>query len=323
MSRTEDLLDKAVLLGLLVDQYSEQYYDESLALYNLMVRRVSRILRSEYGRDISVSERRRIIRELDEEVDSYRDSLRELARDQLTESSNVVYDRQQELVVEVDPDLNLNDKPDVTRGLFSKYHAIEDGRIVQLDAMYTAHIRLLREQLQDVVTRLSTIVEDEPVAEGHFISVVDRNQNNLNAVSLTSVALAASLAKQAFYSRNKKLFRGYQWVSVLDSRTTAYCQERHMKVWYYDDPENSTLPAEEHPPGHFRCRSQTTPIFKGDEPLDSPTFEEWFERQDEATKRQVLGARRYELYRSGDLDITDVNNARGERRTLQQLRDNE
>lgn len=320
MSRTEDLLDKAVLLGLLVDQYSEQYYDESLFLYRSMVRRISRILRPEYGRTPSLSEKRRIISELTEEVDNYQDSLRELARDQIVQSADAVYDRQSQMVLEVDDTINLRDRPDLSRGMFSKFHAIEDGRVVQLDAMYATHIDLLRKNLQDVVNRLGAIAEERSVAEGYFTSTVEKNQRNLNAVSLTSIALAASLAKQAFYSRNKQAFDGYQWVSILDSRTTAYCQARHLKVWYYNDPENSTLPAEEHPPGHFRCRSQTTPLFKGDSPVDSPTFEEWFERQPPNTKREILGPRRYQLYQQGDIDISDVNTVRGERRTLQELR---
>lgn len=320
MSRTEELLDKAVLLGLLIDQYSEQYYDESLALYQFMVQRVARILGPEYGRTPSISEKRRIIAELTKEVDSYRDSLRELAEDQIVQSAEAVYDRQAQTVIEIDADTPLAERPDLRRGMFTKFHPVEDGRVIQLDAMYATHIDLLRRNLQDVVNRLGAIAEEKSVAEGYFLSTVDKNQKNLNAVSLTSIALAASLAKQAFYNRNKRAFSGYQWVSVLDSRTTAYCQARHLKVWYYDDPERSTLAAEEHPPGHFRCRSQTTPIFRGEEPVDSPTFEEWFERQSDVTKLEILGPRRYDLYRRSVITITDVNTVRGQRRTLQQLR---
>lgn len=320
MSRTEDLLDKAVLLGLLADQYSEQFYTEALILYRLMVRRVGRILRPEYGRSLTMAEKRVIITDLDEEIDRYRDSLRSLAQDQLREASDAVYDAQQTFTAEVDSDLAFSDRPNLSRGLFSRYHPIEDGRVIQLDAMYVTHIDVLRRSLQDVVNRLGTIVEERSVAEGYFLSATERNQHNLNSVSLTSVALAASLAKQAFYTRNQRLFSGYQWVSILDSRTSAYCQERHLKVWYYDDPERSTLASEEHPPGHFRCRSQTTPIFRNDVPVQSPTFVEWFERQSDATKRDILGKHRYDMYRSGMITIDDVNTVRGNRRTLAELR---
>ena len=321
MSRTDELLDKAVLLGLLVDQYSEQYFDEALAAYRLMVRRVARILRPEFGSTPTLSRRKQLMSELNEEIALYEENLRSYAEDQLVETGEAVYDRQQNLVSEVDDSAEFRDPPNLQRGLFTKYHATENGRVIQLDAMYASHIDLLRRQLNDVVNRLGTIVEEESVAEGYLTSTVEKNQKVLNAVSLTSVALVASLAKQAFYNRNKRLFQGYQWVSVLDSRTTAYCQERHMKVWYYDDPENSTLASEEHPPGHFRCRSQTVPIFKGDAAVNSPTFAEWFERQTSATKLEVLGPRRYELYRKGVIDISDVNTVRGQRRTIQQLRD--
>lgn len=319
-TKTEELLEKSIGVYLAVDQYANQYYDDALRLYQKMVKRVARILKPEYGAKLTLRQKAEIKSEIADEIYDYKLALRALSQEELTKAVDVFYSQEEQLLHSVDDSLQFVDKPALTRGLFSSYHAIEKGKTIQIDAMYNSHIDLLTKDVEEVVNRLGTIVESKSVAQGYFVSATNKNQNILNSVSLTSILLASSLMRRLFYNRNKRLFDGYQWVSILDNKTTDYCQFRHLKVWYYDDEKASTLPSEEHPPGHFRCRSRTIPILKGESPIQSPTFEEWFERQDANLQREILGAQRYQMYTEGTLDITDLNNVQGNRRTLEELR---
>jgi hypothetical protein len=319
-TKTEELLDKSIALYIAVDQYADNYYDEVVALYRRTIKRISRILKPEYGTKLSVKQKSAIKTEIADELVDYRKVLENKAQKEIRDAVDVFYEQEEKLLGEVVSDISLAERPDLARGLFSVYHAIDKGKVIQLDAMYASHISLLTADVEDAVNRLGAVVEDKDVAQGYFTAATNRNQNILNAVAVTSILLASSRMRQLFYSRNKRLFDGYQWVSILDNKTTDYCQFRHLKVWYYNDRKASTLPAEEHPPGHFRCRSRTVPILKGESPVQSPTFEEWFENQDTALQKQVLGPSRYEMYLSGTLDIGDLNNIRGERRTLDELR---
>jgi hypothetical protein len=320
MSKTDELLDKAILIALLQDQFSDNYYDKALILLQKLTRRVSRILSPEYGRNLSLREKRAIKNEITEEVQQYSEQLRLLAEEQLAEAAEVFYEQEKKIIEDTLAGTETKDPPDLRRGLFSTYHPIDKGKVVQLDLMYRTHTELVLQSFLGVLDRLSTVVEDRPVARGYFTSAANQNQNILNAIAITSIMLVASFARQSYYRRNKSLFDGYQWISVLDERTTDYCQHRHLQVWFYNQPERSTLAMEEHPPGHFRCRSITVPIFRGEDPVESPTFEEWFENQPSDVQREVLGPHRYDMYSSGAISISDINDARGRRRTLRELK---
>lgn len=73
---------------------------------------------------------------------------------------------------------------------------------------------------------------------------------------------------------SSKLFDNYQWVSVLDERTSEICISRNGRIYSY-----ATGPR---PPAHPNCRSTIVPI--ADDPTDMPTFKEWFLDQAEDVK---------------------------------------
>jgi SPP1 gp7 family putative phage head morphogenesis protein len=320
MSLTEEYVEKSIRQDILIDQYKDTFYDDLRVYYNRLTKRVGRILLPYYGSRLTIKEKAEVKSEITDEINTYKSNLENYARKELFELADVVYEKEGKLVEEVNPDIELNQKPNLERGLLTKLHAIDRGSVVSVDAMFSTLIETYRDDIQGVVDRLGTIVEEQSVAKGYFTGATTQNQSHLNSVSLTSVALVASLVKRAFFNANKRSIPGYQWISVLDGKTTDYCQFRHMKVWYFDDPSRSTLPAEEYPPGHFRCRSGTAPIFRGEQPMEDPNFVEWFERQPASVQLEVLGARRFEMYKAGDLDISDVNNTRGQRRTLEELK---
>lgn len=82
---------------------------------------------------------------------------------------------------------------------------------------------------------------------------ITRNQSlGLARTAMTSVY---SQADQQVYQANRKILKGWQYVAVLDSRTTPLCAHRDGKVYPVDDTEHL-------PPAHWFCRSTTSPVVK-------------------------------------------------------------
>ena len=151
---------------------------------------------------------------------------------------------------------------------------------------------------------------------------------------------------------------GYQWVSVLDNRTTIGCIQLNDQKFYYNRSGYKPLP-----PRHFSCRSTTIPIYKDNpEGEDIETMAEWIEEQEtkqiwkldeDGTKlygwecdglknvkylpksekppkgcspalggefRMALGETRYKLYKDGKLKIQRFTDLNGDELTLEELK---
>ena len=102
------------------------------------------------------------------------------------------------------------------------------------------------------------------IAKGHDEVTIAKAINN-SAFKLTrqqSIGLARtamtsvySQADHEVYAANEKALLGYQYVAVLDSRTTPLCASRDGKIYPIGDRAHL-------PPAHWFCRSTTTPVVK-------------------------------------------------------------
>lgn len=82
---------------------------------------------------------------------------------------------------------------------------------------------------------------------------ITRNQSfGLARTAMTSVYAQAD---HEVYESNKALLRGYEYVAVLDSRTTPVCASRDGKIFPIGDRKHL-------PPAHWHCRSTTIPVVK-------------------------------------------------------------
>ncbi len=143
-------------------------------------------------------------------------------------------------------------------------------------------------------------------------------------------------ARNNFLKANQSYFDGYEWVSVLDSRTSLICASRDGKVYpITDDPEKSPKP-----PAHFSCRSTITPRLKpqyeksdkeskrrpatgasGEKKVNSKTtYESWLKRQPKEFQDDVLGPSRGRLFRNGGLTLSKFVDQQGKTLTLDELR---
>ncbi len=161
------------------------------------------------------------------------------------------------------------------------------------------------------------------------ISYSSKNKNNIKSVTATAIAGVMGITDNLLYSVNDHIFKGYQWISVLDDKTSDICLNLSDKYWVYDAPGASTLPYEITPPAHIRCRSATSPIFRTGEELGitdfnnaistDNTYANWFSKQPASTKLAILGTVRYNMYKNGDTDISSYYQNDGRKLTLQEL----
>lgn len=138
------------------------------------------------------------------------------------------------------------------------------------------------------------------------------SKREADAMVRTAIAHVNASAQMAVYRANADILDGYQWVSVLDSRTSGQCRALDGRVFKLD---NGPLP-----PIHVNCRSTTIPVVKGMKrtgvrPASGPhgdhnvrastTYYEWLKRQPKYFQIDALGPTRAELFRNGGLDADE------------------
>jgi len=164
------------------------------------------------------------------------------------------------------------------------------------------------------------------------------------ALVVTAVTSVQTQVDHAIYSSNAKALQGWQYVAVLDARTTPLCAHRDGTIY----PINDTAHL---PPAHFNCRSTTIPVFKswddianleaisqvrrrniqnlskkqiafydGQTPLRE-TYNDWLTRQPTDVQLRHLGDyQKVELFRTGQLPLSKFTNPEGNTIGIRDLR---
>ena len=201
--------------------------------------------------------------------------------------------------------------------------------------------------------RIDAIIR-KGIAENKTIDqiAVDIRKGNVHSISrsqskalvVTAITSVTAQTDQAVYEANKKAIFGWQYVAVLDSRTTPLCAHRDGKIYPPDDRVHL-------PPAHFHCRSTTIPVFKKWEDIaklegvaqvrrdniknltkkqinyyDGQTpsrenYNDWLSRQSNEVKLRHLGDyQKVELFNSGQLTLDRFTNAEGNSVGIRELR---
>jgi len=204
------------------------------------------------------------------------------------------------------------------RNLVNRYRQNKTAQIVQnlRDAV------TLREPNGQIVGRLDQMGSLQKKHAGTLIRTAS------NYVSVTT--------RDLMLKNNIGLFDGYEWVAVLDSRTSIICASRDGIVYpLTDDPVKSPKP-----PAHFSCRSTITPKVKAEfedrvkkptprtavgpkgttKVRQTTTYESWLKRQPASFQDEVLGKTRGALFRRGGLPISKFVDRAGATLTLDELR---
>jgi hypothetical protein len=160
----------------------------------------------------------------------------------------------------------------------------------------------------------------------------------------TSITSIRSQADREVYKTNEKALQGWQYVAVLDARTTPLCAHRDGEIYPISDTRHL-------PPAHWHCRSTTVPVFKswediskienvaqvrrqnianltkeqiafydGQTPLKE-TYNDWLYRQPKDVQLRHLGDyQKLELFQAGQLTLDGFTNAEGNTIGIKELR---
>ncbi len=165
--------------------------------------------------------------------------------------------------------------------------SVKRWSIIRSDALQR-HVR----QEAHVNKPIEVIIRDIGKRNGVLDTQVTSRVNGLSGKVHTNATASVSAGHLALLNDNKPI-RDLMHISVLDSRTSDICTRRHGKLINRD--LNGSLP-----PLHPNCRSRTFPTaVKGVKLPENDTVGAWFKRQSDAEKRRILGAKRYELWKTG------------------------
>jgi SPP1 gp7 family putative phage head morphogenesis protein len=171
---------------------------------------------------------------------------------------------------------------------------------------------------------------------------ITRSQSK--ALVVTAITSVSAQADNAVYRANEKALSGWQYVAVLDARTTPVCAHRDGHIYPLSDTTHL-------PPAHFHCRSTTVPVFKswsdiadlegvaevrrrniqnltkkqiafydGQTPLKE-SYNDWLLRQSNDTKLRHLGDyKKVELFNTGQLTLDKFTNPEGNSIGIKELR---
>jgi SPP1 gp7 family putative phage head morphogenesis protein len=118
--------------------------------------------------------------------------------------------------------------------------------------------------------------------------ITERGAETLARTSMTHIN-ARAVEQNA--KVNPSLFKEYQWLSVLDNRTTDICKSRAGKVFIHG---SSPLP-----PAHPNCRSTIYSLVQGVKAPDNLGYETWLRSQPDDVARDILGQTRFKLWKDG------------------------
>jgi SPP1 gp7 family putative phage head morphogenesis protein len=173
------------------------------------------------------------------------------------------------------------------------------------------------------------IAEGEPtrqIAKRVEFALQKEHKRHADTLARTVTNHAANQAKHQVFAENAGILEGYEWVSVLDMRTSLICGGRDGKVYQMG---KGPLP-----PAHWNCRS--TVVASIDEDFEEPSVEgfrpgslkekqqlnfgQWLKKQPPEFQDEMLGPTRAKLFRDGGLEIDRFRDETGHTYTLEQLK---
>lgn len=174
--------------------------------------------------------------------------------------------------------------------------------------------------------------------------IIEIDRRHAESVVRTAVSHTAGFARDQLLAANADLVKGVVWRSTLDGRTSQPCRLRDGLRYTLEGhkPIGHKIPWLAGPGRlHWNCRSTSSPMLKSWEELGGEavadwtpnqrasmdgavpadmTYADWFKKQSAERQDSILGPTRGKLYRTGDLDLGDFSNNKGQMLTLDQLR---
>ena len=152
----------------------------------------------------------------------------------------------------------------------------------------------------------------EGVALGKSPRATARAVTNVSGMALSrSLAISRTETNRAYreasrlqYAANPNLVKGYQRNSAKDNDVCIACLVLDGEVYENDEPLDA----------HVNCRCAIVPVTLTYEdlgldvpmPPEPENGKEWFSKQGEKEQSQIMGAKRFEAWKSGSIGFNDM-----------------
>jgi SPP1 gp7 family putative phage head morphogenesis protein len=97
------------------------------------------------------------------------------------------------------------------------------------------------------------------------------------------------------YTENKDIVSGWEWCCSKSTRTCVVCLSLDGKVFKLEDPF----------PHHPQCRCTMLPVIDGVQRRPRVIGTDWFDRQPDHVKEEMLGDAEFDAYQNGKVDLKD------------------
>jgi len=152
-------------------------------------------------------------------------------------------------------------------------------------------------------------------AQGYVDGVLNTARRHAQTIVRTAVNHVTTHAREITYRENKKVIKAVRYLATLDNRTTDICIALDGQVFKVGQGPR--------PPMHHQCRSTTIPVLKswkemgiklkeakagtrasmnGQVPAKM-SYGEWLKNQPRSIQNEVLGRRRADLFRRGNVPV--------------------
>ena len=175
------------------------------------------------------------------------------------------------------------------------------------------------------------------------VGFMDTTRRNADALVRTSVQAVANRTRIETMQANSRVVKALVQVSTLDSRTTTICAARSGLQWDIEtlEPIGHSVPFRSGPPYHIGCRSTVSPVTRSFRELginideipastrasmdgqvsSALSFDQFLKSKGEAFQNDLLGKGKADLWRKGNITLTQLLDMSGQPLTLAQLRE--
>ena len=287
-----------------------------------------------------VYSKQRLLGNVKDALDDFEKNVKKQVEKDMRELSRVENDfyatQLDSFLSEFDLDVNKESSNKMYDAVSKKKLAFKNGEVYTILALLNQFLADTRKRLLSQIENAYLLEVDERELRASLTGNTGQTHVSyirLGAVAATLAAFYSSEVRDRNYRINSDKIIGYEWQSILDSRTSEFCRWADGKVYYYEDGSGD-LGGPITPPAHNRCRSHTAPIFAkysdigldksyadvfSGKPSGKETYYQWLDRQKASVQKDVLGPTRYNMWKSGEITPDKFYNRNGNYLTLAQL----
>jgi SPP1 gp7 family putative phage head morphogenesis protein len=158
--------------------------------------------------------------------------------------------------------------------------------------------------LKDEKRKISQLVQDE----------INKYEKSIETFYRTQT----KSARETGYAQNEKVLskeiKGWISIAVLDNKTSAICLSLHNQFYEKNDVYKTRFDLPYQIPRHPNCRSMFVAVFKG-KSIQSYKGKnlETFLMNNETAGKDLLGIKKYELFKNKDIKLTNFVDLKGKR----------